>query len=224
MSAKPPSPRWGHFSAAVGDQLYVWGGKTENFHSEENTLSSVLHSFHQVLESWERCECSGLPPPALFRSACISAEGHLYQYGGYNESEYQGNLYQLDTKSKEWKQLSNGGGPMRKDGCGMVAYGKKLVLFGGYGVPSGPIQPGALFFNNPPDTGRGWTNELHIFDLEEGGCMHACIHVCLYAFSFSGRATGLVNSHFSLVSSYIANCFVASVLPLILLPITSEPM
>ncbi len=58
---------------------------------------------------------------------------------------------------------------MRKTGCGMVAYKSSLVLFGGYGVPSGPTPPGAEFAQNTRYTdGRGWTNELHTFDLEEG--------------------------------------------------------
>ena len=51
----------------------------------------------------------------------------------------------------------------------MIAYDKKLVLFGGYGIPSGPTQPGAQFVKNTQYTsGSGWTNELHVFDLEEG--------------------------------------------------------
>ena len=180
MSAEP-SARQGHISAAVGDRLYLWGGKTVDFHWEKFAPASALHSFHPLMESWEHCESSGLPPPALFRSVCVSTEGHLYQYGGFNGSTYQDCLYQLDAKSKKWQQLfssdklkkrPSGGSPMSKDGCGMVAYGKKLVLFGGYGVPSGATQPRAQFIENTSDAGSGWTNELHIFDLEKGVCLH----------------------------------------------------
>ena len=99
-------------------------------------------------------------------------------YGGNDGLDYQGCLYQLDIKSRKWQQLSSGG-PMKKYGCRMIAYGKTLVVFGGYGIPSGPVQPGAQFIkNNEYTDGQGWTNELHIFDLEEGEymCMHgACV-------------------------------------------------
>ena len=59
---------------------------------------------------------------------------------------------------------------MRKVGCGMVACDSKLVLFGGYGIPSGPTQSGAEFIKNSTYTdGRGWTNEVHTFDKQGEG-------------------------------------------------------
>ena len=58
---------------------------------------------------------------------------------------------------------------MRKITYGMVAHDSKLVLFGGYGVPSGPTQAGSEFVTYSDSTiGEGWTNELHVFDLNKG--------------------------------------------------------
>ena len=181
MSAEP-SPRRSHFSAAVGDQLYVWGGVTKDYSKKKNALASALHSFHSVLECWEHCECSGPLPPALYEGCCASTGDQLYMYGGRDGSAYQGCLYQLDPKSRKWQQLSSDG-PMRKIGCRMVIYGRKLVLFGGYGIPSDPTQPGAQFIKNAihNDGISVWTNELHIFDLEEGVCVW---YECLCCFVF----------------------------------------
>ena len=163
-----PSPRFGHFSAAVVDQLYVWGGLTKDFLKEKNSLASTIHCFHPVLESWEHHKCSGSVPPALYWGACTSTKGNLYLYGGWNGPHCHGCLYQLDTESLKWQELSSAG-PMRKVGCGMVSYGTKLVVFGGYGILSGPIQPGTQFLKDTKYTsGSGYTNELHIFDLEAG--------------------------------------------------------
>ena len=51
----------------------------------------------------------------------------------------------------------------------MVACDSNLVLFGGHGITSGPTQPGAEFVKSSKFTdGRGWTNELHTFDLIKG--------------------------------------------------------
>jgi hypothetical protein len=51
----------------------------------------------------------------------------------------------------------------------MISYNSKLVLFGGYGYPSGPTQSRAEFVEDSKwADGRGWTNELNTFDLEEG--------------------------------------------------------
>ena len=165
-----PSPRWGHFSAPVQDKLLVWGGRAKDFAKEKNVLASTVHSFDPVLESWAENKPSGPPPPGLYSGACASAGHHLYVYGGSGGSNRHGSLHQLDTKSWTWKQLSSAGlSPMKKIACGMVTYGSKLVLFGGYGTSSGPTQPGAEFVKSSK-WANGWTNdhELHTFDLKEG--------------------------------------------------------
>ena len=66
----------------------------------------------------------------------------------------------------------------------MVAFDRKLLLFGGYGNLSGPIQPGAKFIKNVINSdssgGSGWANELHLFDLKEGeGVLHCAMTILL---------------------------------------------
>ena len=145
----------------------MWGGRTKDFLQEKSELASSVHSFDPLLEFWDPDvnKISGDPPPGLYNGACASAGHHVYLYGGTNGSRLHSFLHQLDTRSWTWKQLSSAG-PMRKVTCGMVAHDSKLVLFGGFGVPSGPIQPGAEFIRFTD--GVGWTNEVHTFDLNEG--------------------------------------------------------
>jgi len=59
---------------------------------------------------------------------------------------------------------------MKKGGCRMVPYGQdRLALFGGYGFPNSPTQPGATFTKDTRYTyGWGWSNELHMFNINEG--------------------------------------------------------
>ena len=164
-----PSPRWGHHSALVEEKFCVWGGRTKDFLQEKSELESSVHCFDPLLEFWDESS-SGVPSPVLlYPGACASAGHHVYLYGGHDRSRLQSSLHQLDTRSWTWKQLSSACGPMRKQGCGMVAHDSKLVLFGGYGIPSGPTQPGAEFIKDSRFTGgAGWTNEVHTFDLKEG--------------------------------------------------------
>ena len=164
-----PSPRWGQFSAVVEGKLCVYGGRTKDFLKEKSGLASSVHSFDGLLESWSSEDtCGDVPLPGLCDGACAYSGQHVYVYGGYDGSAHQGSLHQLDTRTWTWKQLSSTG-PMRKAGCKMVAYDSNLVLFGGYGIPSGPTQPGAEFVKNSTHTGGGgWTNELHTFDLIKG--------------------------------------------------------
>ena len=160
-----PPPRWGHFSAPVGNDFCVWRGRTEDYSKEKVSASSV-YRFDPLLESWSENKPSGPPPPGLYDGSCASTSDHLYLYGGNDGSHYQGSLHQLDTKSWSWKQLSSAG-PMRKSNCGMVTNGNMVTLFGGYGGTPGPTQPGAEFIKDSRFT-SGWTNELHTFDLKEG--------------------------------------------------------
>ena len=163
-----PSPRWGQFSAVVEGKLCVYGGLTKDFLKEKSGLASSVHSFDGLLESWYSEDTGGVPPPGLYDGACASAGHHVYAYGGHDGSARHVSLHQLDTRTRTWKQLSSTG-PMRKSGCRMVSYGSNLVLFGGFGIPSGPTQPGAEFVKSSYYTdGRGKTNELHTFDLIKG--------------------------------------------------------
>ena len=153
----------------------MWGGRTKDFDKEKDVLSRYILCWNPVLECWQHKECGGLSPPVFYQGACASIAHHFYFYGGKNGSTWHDSLYQLNTKSLKWQQLSPAG-PMKKDGCRMVAYKNQLVLFGGYGIPSGPTQPGAEFVRDTSYTdGRGWTNELHSYDPETGVCVQSTI-------------------------------------------------
>ena len=164
-----PSPRSDHLSAAVEGKFCVWGGFTNNW-EERDRLISTFHSFDPLKETWTSKSCSGLRRGhhGIFNCASASAGRFIYMYGGDDGVKWHSSLYRLNTRSGKWKELC-GTGPMVKVDCSMVATFEKLVLFGGCGFSSGPPQPGAKFVRskNIPD-GRGWTNELHIFDLKKG--------------------------------------------------------
>ncbi len=166
-SLSEPSPRFGHHSAAVGGQLYVYGGRTKDFSKGKSELGGCIHSFNQCMERWQTRATTGKPHPGLYGGACTSSGHHLHLYGGWDGSRFHDSLYQLDTDSLEWSQLPSG--PTRKTGCGMASYEEKLILFGGHGHPSGPTQPGAEFIQDSRLTnGAGWSNELHTFDVQKG--------------------------------------------------------
>ena len=162
-----PSPRWGHYSAAIGGQLHVFGGRTKDFRKEKSEIRASVHTFNQCVETWKVKITLGEPPPGLYDGACAIIHNKMYMYGGNDGTCFQDSLHQLDLDSFKWSQLLNG--PMKKTGCRMASYSGNLILFGGYGIPSGPTQPGARFVKSTRSTdGRGWTNELHMFNVQEG--------------------------------------------------------
>ena len=188
-----PSPRFGHGTAAVGGRCYLWGGRVQDFsESGRRKLASTIDNFDPHLETWEKHPTTGVPPPGLYYGACTSLLDSLYWFGGWDGTSYYNSFHRLDSVTLEWRELqplNQGDGPMRKSGCGMVSFlPDQLAVFGGYGIPTGPTQPGTIFTENIDFTdGRGWSNELHVLNITEGmwasslliSLVFVCLIVCL---------------------------------------------
>ena len=169
-----PSPRFLHGAVSVGERCYLWGGCVQDFsESGRRKLASTIEIFDPYLETWKEHHTTGAPPPGLCCGACTSLLDSLYWFGGDDGSSFYNPLHRLDPTTLEWRALqplNQANRPMRKSGCGMVSFLQdKLAVFGGNGIPTGPTQSGAMFTKNTKYTdGRGWSNELHVFNIAEG--------------------------------------------------------
>jgi hypothetical protein len=173
-----PAARFEHVSFLVGGKVYLWGGATKDVTSgrqdEIVELACRIEQFDPYLEIWSRLNTAGTPHPGLQFAACASHGEHVYMYGG-GTTKAEGVLSCLNfsVKTPTWSQLCPAetvGGPMRKVSCSMVHFcDDKLAVIGGYGYPSGPIQPGSVLLRDPNATdGCGFTNEVHIFHISQG--------------------------------------------------------
>ena len=165
-----PTPRSSHGAAAVEGKCYLWGGRVQYFSkSGRRNVASTIEIFDPNLEIWEKHPTTGIPPPGLYGGACTSLLDSLYWFGGWDGSSYYNSLHRLDTTTLEWRELqpqNQTDRPMRKIWCGMVSFLQdQLATFGGYGIPTGSIQPGATFIKDCFTSGIGWSNELHVFDI-----------------------------------------------------------
>ena len=168
-----PLPRIFHVSESVGSKVVVQGGRTKDF--SENTqqrLTSVVETLDPYSELWEQRQVEGdAPSPGTYGAASTSINDDLYTFGGGDGRDFFSTLHKLDTKTWHWCQLSPQnaeGAPMPKWGCGMISIKESLVVFGGYGRPRGPAEPGSFMKSTRFTDGRGWTNELRIYHLKEG--------------------------------------------------------
>ena len=182
-----PCPRYLQGSTSIGDRLYMWGGRTKDFSESSRRKLAPVHVveiYDPYLEAWQQDTTTGAPPPGLYNGGCTSVHESLLWYGGRDDKSCFGTLHQLNTVSLNWEELHQNTpqGPMAKLGCGLVSFqGNKAALYGGYGIPTGPTQPGSTFTKDTGySDGSGWTNEFHLFDLQEGMCcsLHACNTTC----------------------------------------------
>ena len=175
MQVYEPAARFWHASYSLNNQVYVWGGRTVDFEtgSEANKikLRSCIEQFNPDLEVWRQLNTAGTPHPGLIDAASVSDGENVFTYGGYSGERLEGVLSRLNLETLTWSQLSpeTAGGPMRKYGCGLIIVQDKLVLIGGHGIPTGPIQPQATFVRDTRFTdGSGWSNEIHEFNMSQG--------------------------------------------------------
>ena len=139
-------PRLAHVSQIVGSKVLVRGGWTKDFSEKSRQhLSSVVELFDPYSELWEQKQVEGdIMSPGTHAEACASVNNDLFTYGGVDGGGKLINaLRKLDTKTWRWRQLSPQnaeGAPIPKVGCGMVAFGDSLGVFGGHGIPRGPTQ------------------------------------------------------------------------------------
>ena len=149
------------------------GGYTKDLNVDD--LRSCVHSYDPLLEAWGSARATGELPPGLYHGACTAAGEELFYYGGFEG--LHGNirssaLSRFTPATHTWSQLCKGSmdGPMAKTECGMISCGEgQLCVFAGHGLPTGPVQPGSTLIKNTLYTdGRGWTNELHLYDINGG--------------------------------------------------------
>ena len=171
-----PMPRAWHTAWQTGSKTLVHGGHTRDF--SENTkrrLTCVVEEFDSYTEVWQQKEVTGeAPAPGVHAAASASVDDDLFTFGGFDGSRDYNALHQLKHAS-QWIELcpqnDRAESPMGKSGAGMVAIGDKLAVFGGYGMPHGPTQPGSSFIKYGSG-GEGWTNEFHMYNLKDG--MYTC--------------------------------------------------
>ena len=148
----------------------MFGGRIEDFHSHKDELKTI-NSYNFFNETWSLFQAGGSPLLGIYTGASTSLSKNVYSFGGYSGSDHQGSLHKWDSSTMSWNQLKEheNKGPMKKTACAMISHNEEIVLFGGRGIRTGPIQQGSKFIvNNKFTDGRGWTNELHTFNLQEG--------------------------------------------------------
>ena len=170
-------PRYGSDATAVGQSVFMYRGILQSYQGKSRfAIPSYCEVFDGDSREWIRMDTVGSNPEAYQHFSTTSIGDHIYYYGGYDGTTCTDQLFELDTQTMKFKELlprNSNEGPMKKKNCGLVSLrNERLLACGGYGIPT-TTQPGSRFV---PDTtrtdGRGWTNELHCYDIKSGMAMY----------------------------------------------------
>ncbi|XP_065905090.1 uncharacterized protein [Dysidea avara] len=136
VEGSPPTPRFGHACAAVGNTLYVFGGA-----SNEESGSQAFHNDMYTLEvgessaKWSKVEeqKGDIPSARESHIMCVSGK-ELIVYGGVDSEDAEvctPGLYVFDTETLVWSvKATTGNAPTAMSSRGVVS-GNNLLVFGG---------------------------------------------------------------------------------------------
>ncbi|KAL5251259.1 hypothetical protein ACHWQZ_G016826 [Mnemiopsis leidyi] len=158
------SGREGHSSVVLGKKVYSYGGL-----GPEDRLNG-LTVFDTESNTLQEIQVCGEKPGPLCNASLNRANGtSLYLFGGLNrETGWNNDIWQYDTETVEWKKLSTSGiKPSPRDKHTAVLWGKKIVIFGGFGPATGAEELSEDSEDeDDPSIKFTWFNDLYLFDTE----------------------------------------------------------
>ncbi|KAJ9595231.1 hypothetical protein L9F63_013468 [Diploptera punctata] len=141
---EPPSYRDFHSATALGDRMYIFGGRGDQngpFHSQEEIYCSDIMYLDTITGRWCRPATYGdIPIGRRSHSASLQYRQHVVIISCYNGlyDEHYNDLYRFSPVRNEWqlvKPLGKVPSKRRRQSCLVV--GDKVFLFGGTSPYSG---------------------------------------------------------------------------------------
>ncbi|XP_031678054.1 kelch domain-containing protein 1 isoform X2 [Oncorhynchus kisutch] len=165
--------RSGHTAVLEGNTLHVWGGYMSTAESEDFLPSDEIWLYDLERGVWEMCQMSGeIPPPMSGTCSCFLI-GHMYIFGGYDDTGQTNQLYRVNLLDGDyrWKNVKaeSGSPPSPRDKLCCWVFNNRVTYFGGYGHKTlDDIMDDKSFIVDTAsleqNVGWGWNNEVHVFD------------------------------------------------------------
>ena len=145
-SGREPQARHCHAAVSSNRHMLVWGGGGGGHET------STVEIFDVISATWrDPRQLRGQSLPDGLHDMEIALDGdNAYSFGGWTGSTHINDLLEIELTSLQCRHLVPAEGsappPSARTGSGMVSYRRKLVTYGGL-------------------IGGGWSDELHVFDL-----------------------------------------------------------
>lgn len=119
-----PTPRYEHIAAASNGLLVVAGGKCKT-----GGLNDVW-TYNEKQNMWKKEECRGNIPECRWGWSCISYDGRLVFFGGWNGRKCFNDVCVLDTKLWYFYEdvHTNGPAPVARTFHGAAIVGDRMVM------------------------------------------------------------------------------------------------
>jgi hypothetical protein len=134
------SPRSTPAAAAIGTQVFLFGGVRDDLRAGENVFFNDLHRFDTRTHQWARLTPAGaVPPPRAFAAAVpLERRRQVLVFGGATFTPDLGSvvafddLWSYDVRRNEWTQLRSAtAGPPGRANPLMWQVGERVFVFSG---------------------------------------------------------------------------------------------
>jgi hypothetical protein len=123
-TGQTPTGRFGHSCVAVGEKLYIFGGKNDGGH-----YLADLSVFNMQDRSYKVLTCTNAPSARSFHSCVALGQKTLVVIGGRTAQAIVGDVHVFDIAKSHWTEINLQIGPRMYHRCGVV--GRMLVVIGG---------------------------------------------------------------------------------------------
>ncbi|KAH8047678.1 galactose oxidase [Aureococcus anophagefferens] len=145
----PFPPRCNASLAAVGDDLYLFGGELNE--GDQTTVFNDLYRYRTAKDEWYAVASLNAPSPRCAHQA-VALGKHVYVFGGeyatLTQFYHYRDLWRLDTRTHAWELVepAKKKGPSARSGHRCCEWRGKILLFGGFFKASSEVE--ATFMND----------------------------------------------------------------------------
>lgn len=135
VSGVGPTPREGHTATLVADNIYVFGGSSEQGYMNDLYVLAVgeQSAGEQMRMAWGTVDVSGRAPPPREGHSATAVNERIFVFGGFTEEGYSNELYVLNVELMAWEKPPVAGtAPSGREGHAATLFKDRIIVFGGF--------------------------------------------------------------------------------------------
>jgi len=135
VSGVGPTPREGHSATLVADNIYVFGGSSEQGYMNDLYVLAVgeQSAGEQMRMAWGTVDVSGRAPSPREGHSATAVNERIFVFGGFTEEGYSNDLYVLNVALMAWEKPPVAGtAPSGREGHAATLFKDRIIVFGGF--------------------------------------------------------------------------------------------
>jgi N-acetylneuraminic acid mutarotase len=126
-AVNPPSLRVAHGAAAIGEEIYLFGGR-----NAEKVELGDFWKWNIRSHEWTKLSPAFSGPTGRSYHGTVAVQDKLYVFGGCSAAGRQNDLWCYDPETNTWIEMPSAGAPSARGGPAVVATESEIYVFYGF--------------------------------------------------------------------------------------------